>query len=249
MALLFCFRCKGEGSAPGYQAYVRSMKGVAPPLLIGDGMPTQFSPDGQRVLVLYPWGIQPHATPQLFVLSIGPGDPRRITSDSITHEWAGWFPDGKRVVFLGAEPGHSSRTWMQGGDGGKPVPITPEGTVGVHISPDSKTLAAISSDYKLWLYPVGGGVPKFLANVDAVEEVDGWSNDGRYIFMTKYGLPAEVDRMDAATGKRKQLYSAAPADPAGVSVVGPVLVTGDGKSYVYAYTRVQSTLYAVVHGF
>ena len=235
---------QGEGSAPGYQAYVRSMKGVAPPLLIGNGMPTQFSPDGQRVLVLYPWGIQPHATPQLFVLSIGPGDPRRITSDSISHDWAGWFPDGKRVVFLGAEPGHSSRTWIQDGNGEKPVAITPEGTLGVHISPDSKTLAATSTDHKLWLYPVEGGVPKLLSRVDAVEEVDGWSNNGRYIFLTKYGLPAEVDRIDVATGKRKRLYSGAPADPAGVSVVGPVLVTGDGKSFVYAYTRVLSTLYA-----
>lgn len=236
---------QGEGSGSGYQVYVRSTKGDAPPVLVGDGMPRQFSPDGRSVLVVNRSGVQLQTTPQLLVLPLGPGDPRQITNDSIRHHWAGWFPDGKRVVFTGAEPGHSTRTWIQDGDGGKPVPITPEGTLGVHISPDSKTLAAISSDYKLWLYPSAGGVPKFLATVDAVEEVDGWSNDGRHIFLTRYGLPAEVDRIDTATGKRKRLYSAAPVDPAGVSVVGPVLVTGDGKSYVYAYTRVQSALYAV----
>lgn len=239
---------QGEGSESGYQAYVRSTRGDSPPVLVGNGMPRQFSPDGHSVLLVDRSSLQPQTTPQLFVLPIGPGDPRQITHDSIRHRWAGWFPDGKRFVFIGAEPGHSSRTWIQDGDGGKPVPITPEGTLGVHISPDSKTLVAISSDYKLCLYPVGGGVPKFLASVDEVEEVDGWSNDGKYILLTKYGLPAEVDRIDAATGKRKRLYSAAPADPAGVSVVGPVLVTPNGKLFVYAYTRVLSTLYAA-HGF
>jgi DNA-binding winged helix-turn-helix (wHTH) protein/Tol biopolymer transport system component len=205
---------QGEGSGSGYQVYVRSTKGDAPPLLIGHGMPRQFSPDGRRVVLLYPWAIQPEATPQLFVLPIGAGEPRQITHDAIQHRWAGWFPDGKRLVFTGAEPGHSSRTWIQKNDSGKPVPITPEGTVGVHISPDSKTLAAISSDHKLWLYPIEGGVPKVLAHVDAVEEVDGWTHDGKYLFTTKYGLPAEVDRIDAATGIRKPRYSAAPADPA-----------------------------------
>ncbi len=236
---------QGEGSGSGYQVYVRSTRRDSPRVLVGNGMPRQFSPDGHSVLLVDRSSLQPQTTPQLFVLPIGPGAPRQITHDAISHDWAAWFPDGNRFVFIGAEPGHSSRTWIQNNGSGKPVPITPEGTLGVHISPDSKTLAAISADYKLCLYPVAGGVPKFLASVDEVEEVDGWSNDGRYLFLTKYGLPAEVDRMDAATGKRKRLYSAAPADPAGVSVVGPVLVTPNGKFFVYAYTRVLSTLYAV----
>ena len=137
---------------------------------------------------------------------------------------------------------------MQDSDGGKPVPLTPEGTKGVRVSPDGKTLAAISSDRKLWLFPIQRGYPKFLINVDSVEEVDGWSDDGKYLFLTKYGLPAELYRIDAITGARRLLRSVAPADPAGVSVVGPVLVTQDGKSYVYEYTRTLSTLYAV-HAF
>jgi hypothetical protein len=57
------------------------------------------------------------------------------------------------------------------------------------------------------------------------------------------GLPAEVYRVNAKTGIRKLLYRPSPADPTGVETVGPVLVTADGKSYVYAYTRTLSTLY------
>ena len=68
-----------------------------------------------------------------------------ITSDSLSHGWAGWFPDGKKLVFVGAEPGHANRSWRQDLDGGKPVAITPEGVTGIRISPDGRTLAAVDT--------------------------------------------------------------------------------------------------------
>jgi DNA-binding winged helix-turn-helix (wHTH) protein/Tol biopolymer transport system component len=235
---------QGELTGRGYEAYVRSVSG-SDPILLGEGTPSEFSPDGKSVVTLYPWGIQPSATPQLRLVPVGLGDARQITNDFISHTWAGWFPDGKRLAFIGAEPGRRSRTWIQNIEGGKPDVITPEGIFGTKVSPDGKTLAAIDSNQMLWLYPTGGGVARSLVNLDPVEEVDRWSRDGKYLFTTRYGMPAEVYRVDARTGVRKLVHQAAPADPAGVLTVGPVLVTGDGQSYVYAYTRVLSTLYLV----
>jgi Tol biopolymer transport system component len=200
------------------------------------------------MVVLYPWGMQPSSNSQLRLLPIGPGIPQEVTSDSLSHAWADWFPDGKKLVFIGAEPGHANRSWRQDIQGGKPVPITPEGVTGIRISPDGRTLAAVDTAHQIWLYPTDGGPAKRVGSLDTVEEIDRWSDDGHSLFLTKYGVPAEVYRLDTRTGERKLLHRPAPTDTTGVLNVGPVLVTKDANSYVYAYTRRLSTLY-VVRGF
>jgi eukaryotic-like serine/threonine-protein kinase len=241
------FSGQGEGVAPNYKAYLLPTATGAAPKLLGNGQPTGFAPDMQSVLVLFPWGIDPSQITQLRSLPVGPGEPKALTHDSISHIWATWFPDGKRFLFLGAEPHHAARSWTQEVGASNATPLTPEGVVGLKISPDGKTVAAIGADKKLWLYPASGGTPKLLGNVNADEEVDRWSADGKYLFLTAYGLPAEVDRADVRTGARSLVRRVSPPDPAGVLAVGPVLVSADAQIYVYAYPRHLSTLY-IVHG-
>ena len=233
--------------SPGYRAYLLPTAGGAAPKLLGNGQPTGFAPDMQSVIVLFPWGIDPTQIAQLRSLPAGPGEPKALTHDSISHIWATWFPDGKRFLFLGAEPHHAARSWTQEVDAPNATPLTPEGVIGLKISLDGKTVAAIGSDKKLWLYPASGGTPKLLGNVNADEEVDRWSADGKSLFVTVYGLPAEVDRIDVRTGTRSLVQRVSPPDPAGVLAVGPVLVSADAHTYVYAYPRYLSTLY-IVHG-
>lgn len=241
------FSGQGEGVTPNYKAYLLLTATGAAPKLLGNGQPTGFAPDMQSVLVLFPWGIDPSQITQIRSLPVGPGEPTTLTHDSISHIWATWFPDGKRFLFVGAEPHHAARSWIQKLGAPTATPLTPEGVVGLKISPDGKTLAAIDVDKKLWLYPASGGTPKLLGNVNADEEVDRWSADGQYLFLTAYGLPAEVDRVDVRTGARSLVRRVSPPDPAGVLAVGPVLVSADAQMYVYAYPRYLSTLY-IVHG-
>lgn len=68
-----------------------------------------------------------------------------------------------------------------------------------------------------------------MGNVGADEEVDRWSVDGEYLFLTAYGLPAEVDRVDVRTGARSLVQRVSPPDPAGVLAVGSVLVSADAQ--------------------
>lgn len=238
---------EGEGVTPGYKAYIVPTAAGAAPKLLGNGQPTGFAPDMQSVIVLFPWGIDPTQITQLRSLPVGPGEPRALTHDSISHIWATWFPDGKRLLFLGAEPHHAPRGWIQEIGVPNATPLTAEGIVGLRSSPDGKTLAAIDAESKLWLYPASGGTPRLLGNANADEEVDRWSADGKYLFLTAYGLPAEVDRVDVRTGARSLVHRVSPPDTAGVLAVGPILVSADAQTYVYAYPRHLSTLY-IVHG-
>ena len=234
---------QGEGAGNGYKVYVVPSAPGAAAKLLGDGLPTGFSPDMQSILAVFPWGINPSEIPQIRTLPVGAGEPQTLTHDSISHIWATWFPDGKKILFMGAEPQHRIRAWIHDLNSGKAAPLTPEGMQARILSPDGLTVAAMSDDHKIWLYPVPGGAPTLLGKISAVEEVDCWSKDGKYLYLTNYGLPAQVDRMDVRTGSRTLMYRVSPPDTAGVLAVGPVRLSVDGRFYVYGYTRVLSTLY------
>jgi Tol biopolymer transport system component len=203
----------------------------------------QFSPDSKWVLTIYPSGIKPTSAPQLLLLPTGAGQPVTLTHDSISHGFAALLPDGRRFLFEGNELGHALRNWVQDVTDGKPLPITPEGTVGRRISPDGKLLVAVDRDRKFWLYPMDGGPHRALAGIQAGEQAIRWSVDGKSLFVVSGGIPARVSRVEVMTGRRQLVYTLAPSDAAGLWNVDPVLLSPDGKSYVYSDYKMLSDLY------
>ena len=66
-----------------------------------------------------------------------------------------------------------------------------------------------------------------------------WSADGRSLFLTRPGeLPARVQLLDLATGKKRPWKELMPADRVGVVRVYSVFVTPDGKSVAYDVARI-----------
>jgi hypothetical protein len=123
------------------------------------------------------------------------------------------------------------------------VPITPEGTVGQRVSPDGSLLVAVDSQDAFWLYPVIGGPPKALPGIELGEEPIRWSSDGKHLFVARTVIPVSVHRVDVLTGDRQLVYTLAPGDVAGLWNLWPILITPDGKSYVYSDYRILSDLY------
>jgi hypothetical protein len=56
---------------------------------------------------------------------------------------------------------------------------------------------------------------------------------------------AKIYQLDVVTGQRALWKELRPSDPAGVLNVGPIVITPDGKSYVYSYRRSLKDLYLV----
>ena len=230
---------QGEASGTGYAVYIRKTDG-SQAVRLGDGFPVQFSPDGKWALTT---SLPSTPTPQLFLLPTGAGQPVTLTNDSISHNFATLLPDGKRFLSEGKEPGRARRNWVQSVTGGKPVPITPEGTVGHQVSPDGKSFVAVDSERRFWLYPIGEGQPRALLGIESGEDAIRWSGDGKYLFVVSDGIPAMVYRIDVITGRRRLVYALAPRDAAGLWNIWPVLLTPNGKSYVYSDYRILSDLY------
>ena len=226
-----------------YAVYIRKTDG-SPAVLLGEGGAVSLSPDGKSVIA------QTQASPsQLRLLTTGAGEAKELTNDNVNHSWAHWFPDGKRVLFTGNEPGKGVRLYVYDPGSGKSQPISPEGVNGTAfvISPDSQTVAAIGADQKGYLFPVsGGGEPRVIPGLNPGEQPITFSADGASLYIYQPGeLPAKVDRLDLRTGQRTLWRQLMPSDPAGVETIGPILMTPDAKTCVFGYHRMLADLYLV----
>jgi eukaryotic-like serine/threonine-protein kinase len=232
----------GEGGGTNYSVYERKI-GEMSAIRLGDGMALSLSPDGKWVIASVPTDPAP-----LVLLPTGPGEVKALTHDSINHSRARWLVDGRRYVFSGKEPGHAARIYRQDSSDPKPVPISPEGIdpLVMILSPDGQQVVGIGPDEKAYAYPVAGGEPQVVRGVEPGEQPIEWSADGKAMYLYKPGdLPAKVYRLDLATGHKILWKELIPSDSAGVSRLGPIIITPDGKSCLYGYHRVLSDLYLV----
>jgi Tol biopolymer transport system component len=233
------FQEAGEGGGPKYAVYLRSTDG-SPAIRLGEGSGLSLSPDGKWALsrlnvvpspmVLYPTGV---------------GDARQLKDDGLNHTFATFLPDGKQFMFTGTEPGHGARLYVESLDDAKPRAFSMEGVTAAVLSPDGKSVAARGPDQKVYLFPVGGGDPKPIAGLEPDEFVTAWSADGRSLFVMARHVPAQVYRVDVATGKRTFWRAFEPSDAAGIDNITTVLISADEKAYVYGYIRTLSDLYLV----
>ena len=225
-----------------YAVYIRKTDG-SPAVLLGEGGAVALSPDGKSVIA------QTQDSPsQLRQLTTGAGEPRELSKDNVNHSWAKWFPDGKRILFTGNEPGKGVRLYIFEPSSGKRDAISPEGVNGTSfsISGDSQWVAAIGPDQKGYLYPVNGGDPRLIPGFNAGELPITFSSDNRSLYVYQPGeLPARVDRLDLQTGKRTLWKQLMPTDPAGVETIGPILMTTDAQTCVFGYHRMLADLYLV----
>ena len=225
-----------------YAVYIRKTDG-APAVLLGEGGAVALSPDGKSVIA------QTQDSPsQLKLLTTGAGEARDLTKDKINHSWSHWFPDGKRILFSGNEPGKGVRLYVSDLASGKSEPITQEGVNGTAfvISPDSQWVAGIGPDHKGYLFPVAGGEPRLIPGLNPGEQPITFSSDSRSLYVYQPGeLPALVNRLDLQTGQRTLWRQLMPSDPAGVETIGPILMTPDAKTCVFGYHRMLADLYLV----
>jgi len=225
-----------------YGVYLRKTDG-SPAVLLGEGSALALSPDGK-------WAItQTQVSPaQLRLLPTGAGQAKDLTHDSINHNWAHWFPDGKHILFSGNEPQKGEQLYVFDLDSGKSQPITPEGVNGnsFAIAPDARFVAAIGPDQHGYLYPLAGGEARVISGLNPGEQPITFNTDGRSLYIYQPGeLPAQVYRLDLQSGQRTLWKQLMPTDPAGVENIGPILMTPDAKECVYGYHRMLADLYLV----
>jgi DNA-binding winged helix-turn-helix (wHTH) protein/Tol biopolymer transport system component len=226
-----------EGGGVHGRIYLRQTDG-SPAVQLAEGYPGCLSPDGQWAV------IRREGARTLSLIPTGAGEGRDLPRTDFDVYSAAFFPDGRRLLLGGQAPGRSGRLYVQDLETGTTRAITPEMTGAGVVSPDGTRVATIGHDGH-FLYPVDGRERRPCPGPEEEEWPIQWSADGRHVYVHKQGtFPVRVTRIELSTGRREPWKELAPADPAGVTFVQPIL-TRDARAYAYTYYRYLSDLYLV----
>jgi len=230
-----------EGGGKGSAVYLRKMQ-ESTPVRIGDGYGDGLSPDGKYALT--------HIGAKLVLLPTAAGEPRELKVAGNFDLGAAWFPDNHRVAIGGALPGKGYQLHVVDTLDETVTPISPENIWSnsvrpFAVSPDGRTVAGMTREETIALYPVSGSGSPVPVNVAQKGEVPiAFSADGGSLYVYRpTSLPAQVYRVGLMTGSRELWKQFSPTDPAGVYKISPVAVTPDGSAYAYSALRTLSDLY------
>jgi hypothetical protein len=182
------------------------------------------------------------------LLPTGAGTLKRIERDGMQQygHKVHWLPDGNQIVFSGNMPGQEARCFVQNVNGGKPNPVTPEGVGYCEVSPDGKLVAGTELGHGgTQLYPVDGSAPRPIPNLMPGDAMM-WSTDPQVMYVYQWRqLPVRIYRLNLLTGDRQFFKELHPSDTTGLCDMSHVMLSADGRAYVYSYTRMLSELYAI----
>ncbi len=236
------FEDSSEAAGTNYSLAIRKIDG-SPPVQLSEGSAGKLSPDGKWAI-----SIVPGNPGQLKLIPMGAGQPRTIDIPGLNLQngIAQFLGDGKRITFDASEPGHGVRTYVADLEGGKPIPITPEGVTGGLVSPDGRYIFRSNQAGVGAVYPTtGGGAPRVIPNLEPNFIPIQWSEDNASIYGYLSGqVPAKAYKVNVVTGKRILLRELQP-EKSGVVTIAPVVVTRDGSRFAYSYYQVLSVLYLI----
>ncbi len=231
---------QGEQGGPTYTVAVRDLHGSAP-VPLGGGMAGGFSPDRKWVAATINYG-------QLVLLPTGAGTSRRMDPGGIQQYGHPilWLPDGKQLVFSGELTGHETQCFVQNVDAGKPRAVSPEGVTRCLPSPDGKWIAARDMAANQGrLYPLNGGEPRPVPGLLPGENF-AWTSDPNFMYAIQVKqTPIKIFRLNIVTGQRQFFKEVSPVDMTGLCGVSHIILSPDGRSYIYGYIRLLSDLYLV----
>jgi len=224
-----------------YAVCLRKTDG-SPAVVLGEGTSVGLSPDGR-------WAVANvfSTPPKLMLYPTGAGEPRRMERGSLeNYAGADWFPDNKRLLVCGNEPGRATRCYLQELAGGAPQPVTPEDTTKGWVSPDGKLILGRKGAGEFFLYPVGNGEPRPVPHLGREDVVIRWGADGRSLLVFRENeLPVRVEKVELESGRRMLVRELAPADRSGVTGINNVSMSRDGKWHAYSYGRDVFQLFTV----
>lgn len=237
---LILFDESGEGAGDKPVVYVQDTR-TQSVVRIGEGRAMSLTPDAGAVLILHP----DRKTFRLHPLR--GGTPRTLPPTGLEHQWARFFPGGKRILSLAAEPGKALRLYVYAMDNpAKPQPISGEIMVrNAAIAPDGKKIAVLTSEGRFTLFDTDRP-PTVLFQNEPIAPMR-WSEDGQSILVQHLNsyteLPARFSLFQLRTATLVPWKSITPPDPMGVTGVTGIALSARAESYVYSYRRILSELF------
>jgi tRNA A-37 threonylcarbamoyl transferase component Bud32/Tol biopolymer transport system component len=230
-----------RGAGEKGSIYLRKTDG-SDAIRLGDGYGEDLSPDGKWILET-PVGSRQH----WMVVPTGPGTPRTLPPGPLVARFeANFLPNGRQIVFGGAEKDRGARIYVQDIDNGSIRAISPERVATAGLSTRDSRYVVGQTKEQVFKFAVDGTAPIPLNYLGADDVPLQWSTNESHLYVRRAGSwPPAVDLVNIATGERGPWKTIRPGDPAGVDTIHRILITPDGKSYCHDYIRFLSELFVV----
>jgi eukaryotic-like serine/threonine-protein kinase len=235
------FEDASEAAPSNNSVVIRRIDGTAP-IVLGNGSAGGLSPDGKWAI-----GIITGSPGQITLYPIGTGQPHNIPVSGLERIHNGtshFLPDGKRITINAVEPGHAVRCYLVDIDGGKPVPVTPEGVTGGLVSPDGKYI--IASNGVAAIYRIADGTSRKIPGSEQGFFPLQWAEDNSSIYgYSSAEFPTKLYKVNLNTGEKTLIKELHPEASTGVVTIAPVVVNHGASQFAYSYYQVFSVLYVI----
>ncbi len=237
------FEDASEAAGTNYALAIRKLDG-SPPVHLGEGSGGGLSPDGKWAISVLLGNPE-----RVTLVPVGTGQSRPIALPGLEHVDNGnihFLADGKHITLIANEPGHGARTYLVDFEGGKPVPITPEGITTGLVSPDGQYIVRANDAKGIAVYPTAGGAPHLIPDLDPSFVPSRWSDDNSSVYGYLPGyIPTRVYKVNLVTGDKTLIQELQPESTVGVVSISPVVMSRDGSRFAYSYQQVFSVLYMI----
>ena len=229
-----------------YHAHFR--RGAAGPQIgLGLGTAVGVSPDGRWAFL----ATQTRDRTKLRAVPTGPGEPRVLDLSGVVLEASTTHPvtcaaDGRRIAFLGRREGEEKRGYVYDLEARTPPrAVTPQGAAWARISPDGR-LVVSAADGEASIHETETGANRPIPGAVAGEIAVAWSSASDAVFVWNRRIPARVERLDLATGRRDLAFEWRPSGSVH-GLYGLITVTTDARYFLMRFRGGSSSL-AVAKG-
>ena len=187
------------------------------------------------------------ATNLLVAYPTGAGNIRTLASDRIFHSSGAWLSDGQRMVFVGNEPNHLIRYYVQDSPTSTPRPLSGENIAFSRIddrilpSPDDSRVAASIKGEGIQLLPIAGGTARVIPGTNGFSPV-AWCGNQSLLMSQQGKIPIQVVKVDVQSGKQQVWKELVPRERTALSMIQAVRFASDCETYGYTAQYDPSTL-------
>ncbi|HVO12773.1 MAG TPA: winged helix-turn-helix domain-containing protein [Vicinamibacteria bacterium] len=221
-----------HGDGPPGAALLQPTRG-GPPLRLGEAQAHGLSADGRFAL------LETDHPSRIALTPTGPGEARTLPLPPHERLTAAWRVDEHAVGFDAAAPAHAPRSLLAEFPSGNVTAVTPEGVRVIPGALEDGTLLARTAEGRLQAYSPAGVpgrvLPWRLPDDPFGEAAVRVGGDGRSLYVREGSVPAQVFRIDLASGARTAWGQLSPPSATGVGHVWSLQITPDGQGYAYTH--------------